>query len=321
MKDILFVATYFNNSHFIEYQKICFDNIENTYDFIILNDANPPNHKKPTKSLLSDTLAYHDIENECKKYNIRHIPLPKNVHTHESDGGYIPDGLPLSHPTERHRSSINYFNQNYTKLVKKEYKAYVIVDADLFLKNKINLLDIMGENDMTGAKVASCIIQQKIDDKTSYWPKEYKHIKEPIKITWPWPIFIMINLKHKDKIKDLNIGGLSGTDSGGMIHFFIEKYKLKLGSISCECGPGTKYIGSEQSDIGIYDNKEIFVHYRGGSNWDYNSKDFYFEKFYRLFETFFPEIHKNIEYINNHCKLENIIQTGGEYSFKNGKGF
>ncbi len=50
MKDILFLATYFNNSHFIKYQKMCFDSIENTYDFIILNDANPTNHKNPTNS-------------------------------------------------------------------------------------------------------------------------------------------------------------------------------------------------------------------------------------------------------------------------------
>lgn len=316
MKDILFVSTYFNNSHFIEYQIKCFNNMENSYDFIILNDANPPDTSQPTKSLLSDTLAFNDIENECKKYDIEHIPVPKYVHTHISKGGHIPDGLPLNHPTERHRSSINYFNYNYTKLVNKKYKAYVIVDADLFLKPKINLLDIMGDNDIIGARVYDRTIQQNPD---KWWPEKYKHIKEPIKITWPWPVFIMINLKHEDKIKDLDVGGLAGTDSGGMIHFFIDQYKLKLGNIPCGSGPPS--CNSSQNDIGIYDNKEIFVHYRGGSNWDYQSKEFYFEKFYRLFEKFFPEIHKEIEYLNEHCKSEDIKNRQGKAAYRDGKVF
>ncbi len=308
-KEVLFVASYFNNAHFIKYQYDCFLNIKNSFDFIVLNDAS-----KDTKSLLNNINAFNEIKEECNKYNVIHVEIPQTIHDSVSNGGLVPDGLPVNHPTERHRATINYFLQNYKKLVTKKYKALVIVDADLFFMEDINIIDILGNNDIMGPLKQKEVLQD-INNKDQYWPLKYKHITEKITIQWIWPILIILNLNTTEHLlEELNVGGFAGTDSGGLIHFFIKENNLKVGNIS-------NHIDKiNQNDIGYYNDEKIFIHYRAGSNWSYETKNYYFEKFYRLFEIHFPKYFIKMSNLNETVNKNEIVSRDKEHMFIDGKG-
>ena len=248
---ILFVSTYYNNSHFIKYQYLSFKKyIKEPFDFVILNDA-----RRSTTNVISGRKSDVEIENECKKYGIKHVKIPQNIHTKTRNTA-----------GSRHQANLNwYFSSNYhdkkgyqyafnhkiydnpNRFSKKDYDKYdyiIIMDADVCINKPIELEKLTNNNEFSF-----------VGPSTGTGGYIYIYL-----------IFMLINLKNipYEKIREFNFSEIKGaaninTDTaGGMYNFFTKypEYKVKYTT-----------------------RTEFLENFQSGSNWNNKSKEDYVKKF------------------------------------------
>ena len=262
---ILIVSTYYNNPHFVEYQVKSFNKyLKEPYDFVILNDA-----RRDTRSIISGKKSQQEIEQECKKYNVKHILVPPSIHhktrqtagarhqgnlnwyfcTTCTDGGAHGKGKEFDKSMWDHKDRFN-------KKLFNKYDYVLVVDADVFLKKPISFEEHFENNKYTYTG-----------------PKLQSH-----DFTYPHIGFMAMNLKNLtyEKVQELNFWGTNNNkncpcpaklhyiDSGGCLHrYFVNNpdYKIKW----------------------MNWNDKLF-NYLAGSDWNYRGSNYHKERTSKLNE-------------------------------------
>jgi hypothetical protein len=311
MKTTLFLATYFNNPHFIELQLKSFQKyIEDDFDFAVIDDA-----ADDTISLLSSQLAKNEIQSECQKNGVRYIPIPQSVHTFVENGGLVPHDSPdinLHHPTERHQAVLRWILNNHKSLGFDQYKYLVILDADMFFKKPIKMSEYMENYDIMGAHREQTINVAALDQERRNKLSEEVKSLDGKKLNFFTMCLLFINMQTVKNLETMdNRSYRIITDTGGRTHEFIERnpqYKyLYLGDMN-----------SQEYRVDFFFKKDRpyseeiaeIIHYRGGSNWSYETHEYYFEKLNRMLERYVPEMYKKYIDIDH-----NVISRTGEHTF------
>lgn len=285
MKNTLFIATYFNNPHFIDLQVKSFKKfVQDEYDFAVIDDSDAN-----TVSLLSGQRASDEIRNECSKYGVRHIAVPQSVHAPISQGGLVPldnEFAGIHHPTVRHQAVLRWIFDNHRSLGFDQYQTLVLLDADMFFKQPVNMKQYMEDYDMMGSWRDLLITQEHLalnssDEVRNMLGTKFKHFTLCL---------LLINMQTVKNLETFNNASFARvTDTGGKTKYFIEgnhQYKFNF----------MKDFNSQEYRLDFFsktttiqDEAEI-IHYRGGSNWDYQTKDYYYEKLYRMLKRFAPDL-------------------------------
>lgn len=301
---ILFIPTYYNAPHFMEYQLKSFNMfVEDKFDVAVMDDAS-----SDTKSLLSGKNAQQEIYEESQKLGLKYFKVPQTVHTSEREGGLVPNGLPTGHPTERHRACMHWIIKNHKNLGFNKYERIVFMESDMFIRKKINIKHYMENYDFIGPGRKNLYLKN-AGNATQYWPEELKHLND-ITIDFFPMYMLMVNMEKVNNLETLNIGGFAGTDTGGKTCVFIrnnQQYKYYYMDI----GSNIEYQLDFFAKVGTKEEDAEFVHYKSGSNWDYQSIEYYREKFNRLLNKFIPEF-------NHHSKSidRDLMSRDKEHTFR-----
>lgn len=255
---ILFVACYVDNPHFIKIMKRTLDKylINCTYDFICLNDAPDINCGEENFLKICDIITgsfdcYNLILNKSIENNFIHIKIPQEIH-HDKNRP--------NHGGPRHIENLNWFNQNFEKLVKnyEEYDFLCHIDSDCILRESIDLSKELDGYDMAGP---------------------YIYLKEDLYYIHTGLFFI--NLKTITNMNKISWNNTMQTDTGSDIANFIKnnpQYKIKkLGHYDGYSSNNWKVndhtiISLDIPEINDTDYKLIdtwfdkkFIHFRAGS--------------------------------------------------------
>lgn len=285
MKNTIFLSTYYNNAHFIELQAKCLQkNILDSYDFAVLDDS-----EDDTLSLLTNKNSHKEIIEECQKHNVRHIRVPQSIHAYEFQGGYVPNHhASTNHPTERHQAVLRWLFKNYKKLNLNNYKYLVLTDADVFFKQPIEMTSYM-EHDVIGTGRTQHIVLPlgKFPDKM--FPAKVKTLND--KTIYFFTFFIMFfNLEKISNLETIDVGSFPGTDTGSQSHFFIQDNKNYVFSFLHEAHDSDVRVDVVSKNNNFnYDSAEM-VHYRAGSNWSYESSEYYKAKLYLMLQKYLPDL-------------------------------
>lgn len=298
--NVLIVATYYNAPHFIELQSTAFKwFVKDNYEFLIIDDSDDS-----TKSILTGKFAKEEIINECKKHGISMMTVPQSVHDNVSNGGLVPDGLPAGHPTERHRACLHWILKSVWKV---DYDMVVMLESDMLPRRPISFVDILGDRDIVGTGRVNCTLRKTLDPN-QYWPDEIRNMSE-ITLDFFTMYMTIVNLHTVNNLNEMDIGGFAGTDTGGKTGLFLINnplYKYKFIHIFNNI--------DDQVDSFAVDNpteeSAEFVHYRGGSNWDHQTKDYYREKLNRMLNKYVPELG------NRPVSTKDLTSKDKEHTFK-----
>lgn len=308
MKQTVFISTYHNNPHFIELQAKTFEKfVEDDYDFVVLDDS-----EFHTKSIISGQPAQAEIISECAKYGARYIAVPQSIHAYYSQGGYVPNENPTTHhPTERHQALIRWLFKNYRELAlgADNYKTFVLFDADAFFKKSVNMSGYM-THDIIGSWRGQDIKLPLGQFNDNIFSEKVKSINNT-NIEFFNLCMLFVNLEHVTNLETMDIGSWPHTDTGGKTHFFIKEnsqytyaylYDKLDSEFRVDLLSKNREANGEDSEI---------IHYRGGSNWGYESAEYCREKLNRMLKKYIPEFSKNTSAI-----LHPIISKDGEHILK-----
>ncbi len=284
MKKTAFVSTYYNNAHFIELQSKCLSkNILDSYDFIVLDDS-----EDDTKSLLTNKNSNQEIIEECEAYGARHIRVPQSIHAYESQGGYVPNhNASTNHPTERHQAVLRWLFKNYKALGLNDYEYLALTDADVFIKKPLKMEDYI-EYDIIGTGRT-----QTIDLPLGKFPdKMFSNRVKTLngKTIYFFTFFIMFfNLKKIKNLSEIDVGSFPGTDTGSQSHFFIQDNRQYVFSFLNERHDSDVRIDIASKSNNFDADSAELIHYRAGSNWSYESSDYYKAKLNLMMKKYMPE--------------------------------
>jgi hypothetical protein len=315
MKTTLFIATYFNNAHFIEHQVNSFKTfVKDDYDFSVIDDSTDS-----VKSLLTENLSRNDIISECQKYGVGYIPVPQTVHALIENGGLIVKDAPHidpHHPTERHQACLRWIFNNYKQLGFDQYKYLVLLDADMFFRKPISISEYMEGYDMAGSHREQTVNLSSLDaDRLSRIPDEIRRM-DGQKLDFFTLCLLFINMQTVKNLETIdNRSFRIITDTGGRTKKFIDdnpQYKFLFLKDWNSAEYRVDFFSKEgpRAPDGTENSPEL-IHYRGGSNWDYQSRDYYSEKLYRLFKKYIPEIEISYKYKADH----DVISKSKEHIF------
>lgn len=304
---ILIITTHYNNPEFIRLQNESFNYFVcdgGHMDFVVSDDSTPE-----VISLVDGKSIGNKIKEECDKFGLKCVKIPQSIHQNISKGGLVPDGLPTNHPTERHRATLHYILQNLDQFTHSydEYDMLVITESDALIRKDVFLFDFIKDYDIIGTGRRTTV--HKTNDPDQYWLPELGDAAS-VDIDFFTMYLLMVNLKTVKNINQLDIGGFGGTDTGGKSFLFLKQnpeYRYKLMSIS----------GNKEYQLDFFHNNSDseenaeFVHYRGGSNWDHQSIDYYKEKLNRMLKTFVPQLYKGQQ-----THQQNLTSRDGEHTFK-----
>lgn len=280
MKKTLIIATYYNAPHFVELQKKSFESfLQDDYDFVVFNDAAPD-----TKDIITGGPAHTLIHFACDSLHIKHISVPQHVHATFSNGGLVPDGLPANHPTERHRACLHWILKNGLDMLNyASYDAVIIMESDMLMRKSCSIANAIVNQPMIGSgKTNRTMINNKNPEQ--FWPERIADLDE-ITINHLNMMMTIFNPKVID-IRNMDIGGFAGTDTGGKTHFFLTD-----NNYDCKFMQTFNDLENQVDLFAIDDVKNPeFVHYRAGSNWDYQSVAYYKEKLNRMLNNYVPDM-------------------------------
>lgn len=272
----LFISTYYNNPAFVGLQfRSLKGSFVGDYDFLVANDA-----AEDTVSIVDGKPAAQEIQKECSAYGVLHVRVPQEVHACEADGGLVPDGLPAQHPTERHRACLHWILQSE---VYSGYDILVLAESDMFPRVPVNVKEYLGDLDILGTGRKDVVLKR-TDDPNQYWPKALKETE--VTLSFMTMYLTVFNLRTVTNLRDMNIGGFAGTDTGGQTGLFLRdnpQYKYGLINIGGSYEDQVDFFSKDRPD-----ESAEFVHYRGGSNWDHQSKEYYNEKLSRMLRKYVP---------------------------------
>lgn len=301
MKKTLLLSTYYNAPHFLELQQQSFNLFMNDeFDFYIFDDSDDN-----TQAILSGIHARTSIIDECDRLNIIRIPVPQSVHACVKDGGLVPDGLPASHPTERHRACLHWIlKDGFKKLNISDYDAVVLMESDMMLRRSVSFINILNHHDLlgTGKKNRTMVNRR---DPDQFWPERIADLDE-ITIDHFNMMLTIFNPNIVSDIDEMDIGGFAGTDTGGKTHFFMSDrdYRCNFLHVFNDL--------DKQVDLFAIDDvsNPEFVHYRAGSNWDYQSVEYYKEKLNRMLNEYIPDMGNRPE------SDKKLTSRDGEHTFE-----
>lgn len=300
----LFISTHYNAPHFIKFQVESFNIfIKNDFEIVIMDDS-----RNNMKSLFSERIASEEIYEESQKYDLRYIRVPQSIHTTISNGGLVPDGLPCDHPTERHRAHLHWIIKNHKILGFDKYNIIVFIESDMFAKKSIDIESYMGDYDLMGPGRKNIHLVREKQNPNQEWALQSQHLDE-ITISF-FPMYMLfVNMQRVNNLETLDVGGFAGTDTGGKTYFFLQdnpQYKYFF----MEIINNREYQIDFISKFAFTGKEADFIHYRAGSNWDYQNEEYYQEKLKRLFRDFVPEI--KYDY---HLLKHNLISRDKEHTF------
>ena len=306
MKNTAFVATYYNNPHFIELQaKTLSKYVEDSYDFFVLDDS-----EADTKSILTNNLARDEIKAECLKYGAIYTPIPQTIHQYMRNGGYVPNESPTTHhPTERHQALMRYLLTNPKKLKIDKYKHLVLMDADVFFKQPISVEAYMTHDIIATHRIQDIKLPLSEHHPAMFPPRVRELDGKTINF---FTFFIMfVNLQRVTNLHSIDVGSWPATDTGSKSNFFITdnpQYSYKwlnerhVGEVRID-------VVSKSDDFDEFGAE--FVHYRAGSNWLYESSDYYKAKLHRMLKRYLPDLAKPEWDIH-----QDLTSRDGEHSLK-----
>lgn len=261
-------AHYFNQPEYIQYQHLLFKkNLLDEYEFFVFEDS-------------SDPKVAAQIKNECQKYGITHIQVPRS--------SFEVARLPIFD------SYVDLFSPSFECAVATQYiyENYVIPSKDicLILDNDIFLLSPFSIEQYLGGASFSYIREIK-----GTFPNE---------VPYMLPNFLILNpsLMPEKELLSFNLGTILGnrTDSGGYSYFYLcdhgclgsemARYYLcntpsKLKERFCNRCP--LLFTSRRWSSHWFIGNELFLHIRMGSNW---SKDPSYPEMKREIEILFKTL-------------------------------
>lgn len=247
MKNIEIYSILFNNKSFIEYQAKTFKKfLKEDFNLNIVDNSN---------NNTSD-----EIENLCFKNQLKYIRINNNPFH--------------GNPSFSHSHAVQYIFENH--VIKNNDEMVIITEFDVFLIKYFSLRNYLLDYDIAG-------IHQK---RGSF---SYLH-----------PGLIIMDNKRLPNKHEINFSPVTidntGLDTGGGLTFYLNKYKLKIKYIiffsdnysnKYKHLRGINYHEFNPSIFGQLESKyrkqymmesfeNIFLHFRGGSNWD--NQSFFGEK-------------------------------------------
>ena len=287
MKNALIFSFYHNNPHFINLQYKSFQKyIQDEWEFAVIDDSTPN-----TQSLLSGRKAGEEIAEECQKYGIRHIVAPQSIHAFKDQGGIInrEDSLGnVHHPTERHQALLRWTLDNHKNLGFDQYKTLVLFDADMFVKQPLNISEFMEDYDMIGSHRPQVITTSHLEPHLI--SDDIRQVENK-KIDFFTLCLLFVNMQTVKNLETFdNRSYLRISDTGGKSHKFIEnnpQYKyLFLGDMNSQ-DYRTDFFFKKEKPYSI-DSAEI-IHYRAGSNWSNETIPYYRAKLNIMLKRFLPD--------------------------------
>lgn len=265
---ILIITHSHNRPDFIEIQAKTFQAfLLDEYEYIVFNDA----------SNIENQIA---IEETCKKLNIRCYRVPQTLHC-----------APRNSVSYRHMNGIRYA---LDKIGFDHNGIVVLVDSDAFLIKPFNISKYLNGFDIAG----------ELQGKT------YNNIE----VRYLSPVIVFMNMKTLPNRKTINFDGERvedvPCDNGGHTYYYLKDNpgvkSLFFGSLhvgvlkvtnnckncdNLQCRKCIENLVSYKFDESIIKfihncpdtNVEFFLdntflHYRGGSNWDYRTSDYHLAK-------------------------------------------
>lgn len=259
---VLIITTAYNRPDFIELQAKTFRKfLKDDYRFVVFNDA-------------CDKAMQTRIENACAMWGLECIAIPQEIHARP----YLlrENNNDLHNPSVRNCNAVQYALDT----IGFAHKGIVaLVDSDLFLVKKFSLKKYLKGHQLAG------LHQQKM------------HNDDCISYLWIGILFMdMSQLPEKETI-NVNCGKISGVsvDAGGFTHYYLKSHpevKIKyLDQVYIqekienpqkllafkEHGFDHHQINALQA--GLYDvefySHGTFFHYRAGTNWNQQSKEYH----------------------------------------------
>lgn len=312
MKNTLFLATYFNNAHFIKIQDELFRKfIKDEYEFAVVDDSTDS-----ARSIVSGKLAKEDIPSECSIYGARHIKVPQSVHAFFRDGGYVPNpenyhAPDINHPTNRQQAVIRWLIANHKTLGFDQYKTLVIMDADILIRKPIKITEYFN-TDLLGTGRKQFIDLPLTTYGSQFFTDRIKTLDKSY-ISFYNTCLLFINMQKVTNFDQFDIGTWPETDTGSKTNFFIkdnpqyncafigDKYdKESQIDILIKLTDNTGEINLNKVDVDT-EAAEI-IHFRASSNWNYDTSEFYKAKLNRMLKKHIPELNFSFDDIGGDIK-------------------
>lgn len=290
MKNTLFIATYYNNPQFIEWQYKSFKKyVEDDFDFTVLDDS-----EDSTRSIISNGSAREEIRNECIKYGARHLPVPQSIHAYEMHGGYVPNENPtVNHPTERHQALMRWLFRNYKQLGFDQYKTLVLLDADVFIRQPINIFNYM-THDIIGSSRSQHISLPLGSFPDKMFPEKVKQVNNTTIQFFTFCI-MCINMQKVQNLETIDVGSWPQTDTGSRTNFFIKENPQYTYAYMSDRGDAEFRTELYSKDPNFTHDSAEFLHYRGGSNWSYENTEYCRLKLNKVLVKYFPGFTQEVQ--------------------------
>lgn len=194
----------------------------------------------------------NNIQNECARINLQCINVPQNIFT----------GSDASHRAGKSLDyAINHNMVNYPG-----YTHMMILDSDMFLAGDFDIIESLGDSDIMG------IYQQR--EHVFYYTNQL--------------IFANLQNLPNFEVENKFLPGIidgQGTDCGGYLYEYINKYNIKHSAVVNNIHSGKinssniseiekVFVDYFEKEIEIMDGNSfseyfssVFLHFRAGSNW------------------------------------------------------
>ncbi len=295
---ILFTSTYYNNPAFIELQLLSLQKFcVQPFDFLVMDDS-----EDETKSLVTGGCATTEIKAECERLGVKYHKVPAWIHANKINGGLVPNGEPANHPTERHRACLHWILANTQLLGWGAYNYVALAESDMLLRKFVDFHQIMNQGvlQLCGTGRSNTQVNRK-NPNQSDWPAEYAEHSN-VTIDFLTMYLTIFNIDKPINFKALDITGFGGTDTGGCTSLLLRHMEYCRDYKFIEISGNTDYqvdffytnmlgFGQQATSGQSFEAEAQFVHYRGGSNWDYQTQEYYWEKFYRMLRQYVPDLY------------------------------
>lgn len=190
---VLIITHAYNRPEFIDLQYRCFKSfLKDDYEFVVFNDA-PPGQK------------HDEIVAVCKKWNIRCIPIPQEIHDHPQEEEFWKN-QEGSEGTKRHVDGIQYS----LDILGYDHDGIVaFFDSDLFLLKPFSISKIIEHHDIVA------VMRGKFGGGD-----EIMHL-------WPGCTFLAMNRLPNKRTLDFKCGRINGhlVDTGGYTYHYLQNNK------------------------------------------------------------------------------------------------
>lgn len=250
----LLIMTYsFNRPDFIEIQDKTFKKfLKDDYTFVVFNDA-------PQEEVSNQIIE------TCNRLNLRCIRIPQAIHT----APYLErwPGEDYNHPSVRCSNAVQFSLNN----VGFDHDGIVmIIDSDMFLVKEFCVQDFLNGFDIAGV------------------PQSREHVE------YLWIGLVLINMQTLPDKKTINFNcgkvGEVNVDAGGQTYHYLKNHPNIIKNpidnqyypsdfiLSEDTHENVKFLFAHECTNFEFLLQNSFFHYRGGSNWDNQPKEYHEKK-------------------------------------------